>query len=118
LSITPTIDPTGLEVLADLGAVAPEVIAEQAVIAEYALGLNGVTLVGDALTVARLAVALQIKFQLQTGVDAKLYISKSRGARSWTFNQQAQVGVDTTAAQLAKRLTTDNVETYPIVRSL
>lgn len=96
----------------------PEARKEHALVAEYLLGIDGLTLSAEKLDIARLAVAHQIVFQVQAGVEPRLYVSKSRGARSWTFSDVAKVGVDSFALTLARRLTTDDPDAYTVVKVL
>jgi hypothetical protein len=69
---------------------APEVLVEQNELAETLLELTGTNLTGTAKETATRAVALQIAFQLEMGVEGYVFASESQGDRSGTYRGTGQ----------------------------
>lgn len=65
--------------------------AEQQALAEDLLGLTGLdaTLSAAGIAKAERFLALQINYQIETGVDAAVYQARTRGRRSDTYRDSA-----------------------------
>lgn len=98
----------------------PEFTAQNE-LAETILGLNGTDFEDEDEETALLAVALQLNYQVEAGVEAFVLVSTSRGARSKTFRDV--VGVHPQAATIVANLpgmsdTDDDSDGFNIVTSL
>ena len=101
-ALTPKYDPTGLEVLTS--AVTGELLKEHALTAEIALGLRVFDLNENDTEEARIAVALQVNFQVEQGVDVRKFKSIRRRDRSYEHGAAAQVGIDSLAEEIAQAI--------------
>lgn len=119
--MTPKYDPSGLDTLTD--QVAGDLLREHAVAAEVALGLRPYDLTGTDADDARLAVAIQVNFQVKHDAEARLLKSYTRGERSYDYSAEAQAGIDPLAkrmadAIIARQTAPDSGGDYAIVKAL
>lgn len=86
-------------------ALDPELLRNEALVAEQLLGLTGTSFTGDAAIKARMAVARQINLQVRVTENPDV-VSESRSRQSVTYARQggARMTVDPTAAQIVKDL--------------
>jgi hypothetical protein len=76
----------------DAQALSEPELAAQNELAEVVLGLHeGDTYTGVKETTATLAVALQVNFQVEAGVEAYVLTASSRGARSKSYRDLVRV---------------------------
>ena len=101
-ALTPKYDPAGLDLLTS--AVTGELLKEHALTAEIALGLRVFDLNENDAEEARIAVAIQVNFQVEQGVDVRTFQMRVRGSRSYMYALGAQVGIDRLAKELAEEI--------------
>lgn len=89
-----------------------------AVVAIGLLGLDGKTFDGNDLDIAKSAIAMQIRFQHDHGVDPRKYTTYQEGSRIRIFSRGAQIGIDPLAEQLASTLVGDTGgQPYTIIQN-
>lgn len=88
---------------ADAIALSTEEFGAQNDLAEMSLGLLGTDLTDTDEDVAMMAVALQLNFQVEAGVEAYVLLSDSQGARSRSFRDPS-VTLHPTALKLVTDL--------------
>lgn len=101
--MTPTYDPSGLHWYDEL---LPGINGEdEAFLAEIVLGIHATTYSGVDASALAVAVAVQVAFQVEHGVHARLYTLERRGQRRFEFTGAANVGIDPQAATIVERVT-------------
>lgn len=120
LSLEPDLNP---ESSALLGSNPPrgDELKEYAWVAERMLGLDGLKLSGSKRNTALTAVAVQIRFMNDHGMNPRKYVSEGRADRSFQASKAAQRGVDPMAQRLADdvRSGTDAADTdYDVLKSM
>ena len=102
-SLTPTYDPAGQhwydELLLGVNG------QGEAFLAEIVLGIHATTYSGTDAEQLAVAVAVQVAFQVEHGVQARLYTVERRGQRRFEFTGAANVGIDPQAATIVERVT-------------
>lgn len=97
----------------------PTELDAHASVAESLLGFAGLSVFsGESLDKAKQAVALQVSFQVEGGIDAAVVQSKTEGVRSMTYRADLVHRMALVIAQSIIGVNTANVDDFTPVRSL
>lgn len=97
-------DLTGHELLKGT-SLTGKLLETHAQVAEHLLGLNGTSYTDEAGEVAKSAIAIQVKFQYNEGLDLTAFSMVSRGSRTWVPSAAARSGVSPMAKTLVDSIT-------------
>ncbi len=84
-------------------ALAPDLLAAEAIVAETVLGLVGTAYTEEKYDRAAVAVALQISYQVDADIEGFILQSASRGGRSVSYRTAGKKGLPI-AHPLAKKI--------------
>lgn len=118
---TPTFDVTGHPLLKDNPPVGDD-LAIITLVAEYMLGVHDLALVGDDAEAMKGAVAMQVAFMLNGGLEPRKWAEQTDGQRKRIPTDAAKVGLDPAAKRLAESIAGGNLGqgygTFDVVRHL